>query len=122
MRSSTLRSSQPRAFSVSLPQDIAFAGLQLSPGPTVTRFGDNLTGLPSLFPRLMKRIPFLFSYPERGARTPVYVASSPDLDGVSGRFFLRCRETRTKRITYDADVAARLWSLSEELCENRGAA
>ena len=40
--------------------------------------------------------------------TPVYVASSPDLDGVSGTCFLRCRTTRTKHITYDIDFAARL--------------
>jgi NAD(P)-dependent dehydrogenase (short-subunit alcohol dehydrogenase family) len=88
----------------------------LSPGPTITRFGDNMTGLPSLFLKLVKRIPFLFVYPERGARTPVYVASSPDIDRVSGRFFLRCRAVGTKPITYDHEVAARLWAVSEELC------
>jgi hypothetical protein len=54
--------------------------------------------------------------------TPVYVASSPDLDGVSGRFFLRCRTTRTKHITYDIDAAHRLWNKSEALCESRASA
>lgn len=87
----------------------------LSPGPTLTRFGDNMSGLPGLFPRLMKRIPFLFVNPEKGAGTSVYVASSAEIAGISGRFFLRCRETRTKPITYNADVAARLWNVSEEL-------
>jgi hypothetical protein len=38
-------------------------------------------------------------YPERGAKTTVYLASSPDLELVSGRFFLRCRDTPTKPIT-----------------------
>ena len=39
-----------------------------------------------------------------------------DAEGrVSGRFFLRCRMTRTKRITYDIDFAARLWSISESI-------
>ena len=54
--------------------------------------------------------------------TPVYVASSPDLDGVSGRFFLRCRTTRTNNITYDIDAAHRLWNKSEALCESRATA
>src|SRR5438876_6718485 len=84
-----------------------------STGPTLTRLGDNLRGLPAVFPWIVKRIPSLLAFPERAAITPVYVASSPDLDGVSGRFFLRCRTTRTKNITYDIDAAHRLWNKSE---------
>jgi hypothetical protein len=76
-----------------------------------------MKGLPALFPRLMKTVPLLFVNPERGARTSVYVASSPDLEGVSGRFFLRCKETRTKPITHDSAVAGRLWERTERLCE-----
>lgn len=88
----------------------------LSPGPTVTRFGDEMRGLPGLFPRLMKRIPFLLVRPEKGARTSIYVASAPELANISGRFFLRGRARRTRPITYNADMAARLWSVSERLC------
>ncbi len=91
----------------------------LSPGPTATRFGDNLHGLPGLFPFVMKRIPFLFVDPEKGARTSVYLASSPEVAGLSGRFFLKSRETRTKPITYNVDVARRLWETSEELINGR---
>ena len=93
-----------------------------SPGPTLRRLGGNLRGLPAVFPWIVKRIPPLLALPEEAARTPVYVASSPDLDGVSGRFFLRCRTTRTKDITHDTDVAARLWNMSEALYESRGTA
>jgi NAD(P)-dependent dehydrogenase (short-subunit alcohol dehydrogenase family) len=64
-----------------------------SPGPTLTRLGDNMRGLHAVFPWLLKEIPYLLAFPEHAARTPVYAASSPDLDGVTGRFFLRCRET-----------------------------
>ena len=88
----------------------------LSPGPVATRFGDNMTGLPGLFPLVMKRIPFLFQSPEKGARTSIQLASSPELAGVSGRFFLRQRERRTKPITYDRSVAAQLWHVSEDMC------
>jgi NAD(P)-dependent dehydrogenase (short-subunit alcohol dehydrogenase family) len=88
----------------------------MSPGPTATRFGDNMTGLPALFPAIMKRIPFLFGPPEKGARTLIQLASSREAEGISGRFFLRGRERRTKPVTYDREVAARLWRISEVLC------
>ena len=91
----------------------------LSPGPTATRFGANLDGLPGLFPRVLKRIPFLFIAPEKGARTSVYLASSAEVAGISGRFFFKSRETRTKPITYDMAVARHLWEISEELTTRR---
>jgi len=93
-----------------------------SPGPTLTRLGDNMRGLPAAVLWLLKRIPSLLAFPEGAARTPVYVASSPHLDGLSGRFFLRCRETRTKPITYDNSVAVRLWNMSQALYESRASA
>jgi NAD(P)-dependent dehydrogenase (short-subunit alcohol dehydrogenase family) len=86
----------------------------LSPGPTLTRFGDNLRGLPGLFPKLMKRLPFFVSA-ELGARTSIYLACSLEVAGLSGRFFFHERERRTKPVTYSADVARRLWSISEHL-------
>jgi NAD(P)-dependent dehydrogenase (short-subunit alcohol dehydrogenase family) len=89
----------------------------LSPGPTVTPFGNNMKGFPALFLKSIKRIPFLIGPVQKGAETLIYVASSPELAGVSGRFFLRCREARSKRITYDTRAASQLWSLSESLCD-----
>jgi retinol dehydrogenase-14 len=86
----------------------------LSPGPTLTRFGDNLRGLPGLFPKLMKRLPFFVSA-ELGARTSIYLACSLEVAGLSGRFFFHERERRTKPVTHSADVARRLWSISEHL-------
>jgi NAD(P)-dependent dehydrogenase (short-subunit alcohol dehydrogenase family) len=88
----------------------------VSPGPTKTRFGDNMTGLPALFPRVMKSIPILFRPPDEAARTYTYAASAPELSQTSGRFFLRCREKRTAKISYDLLAAAQLWQISEKLC------
>jgi hypothetical protein len=85
----------------------------------LTRLGDNLTGLAALFPRVLKQIPFMFGLPEGGGRPIVYAATSPTLAGVTGRFFLRDRDTRTKPITYDKEVAEKLWSATEALCEDR---
>lgn len=105
-------------FTYELARRTASAGVTvnaLSPGPTRTRFGDNLRGLPALFPLFMKRIPFLFAAPSRGARTSAYLASSPEVASISGRFFMNEREMRTKPISYDLDAARRLWEISEDM-------
>jgi NAD(P)-dependent dehydrogenase (short-subunit alcohol dehydrogenase family) len=102
-------------FSLDLAQRLQPSGVTvncMSPGPTSTRFGDNMTGLAGLFPRLAKK---LFPGPEKGARTLVYLASSPEIAGVSGRFFLRKRMRSTKPVTHDREVAAQLWRVSAEL-------
>jgi NAD(P)-dependent dehydrogenase (short-subunit alcohol dehydrogenase family) len=88
----------------------------LFPGPTRTRFGNNLDGLAALFGLFMQNFPFLAS-PEKGARTAIYLASSPEVAGVTGRFYVRCREVRTKPVTHDVGIARRLWSVSEALSQ-----
>ncbi|HLX16471.1 MAG TPA: SDR family oxidoreductase [Bradyrhizobium sp.] len=106
-------------FTFELSRRLAGTGVSancLSPGPTRTRFGSNMEGLPALFPMFIKNFPF-FGSPEKGARTSVYLASAPDVAGVSGRFYMRCREVRTKPVTHDLEIARRLWSLSEALCQ-----
>jgi NAD(P)-dependent dehydrogenase (short-subunit alcohol dehydrogenase family) len=88
-----------------------------SPGPTRTEFGDHMAGLPSLFPKIVKRIPFLLGTPEKGAATIVQLASSAaTLNAVNGKFFQRGREAKTKSVANDPVVAAQLWKVSEELC------
>jgi retinol dehydrogenase 14 len=102
-------------FSLDLARQLQASGVTvncMSPGPTSTRFGDNMTGLAGLFPRLAMK---LFPSPEKGARTLVHLASSPEMAGVSGGFFLRQRIRPTKPVTHDAEVAAQLWRISAEL-------
>jgi NAD(P)-dependent dehydrogenase (short-subunit alcohol dehydrogenase family) len=50
-----------------------------------------------------------------GARTSVYLASSPDVAGVSGQYFYKCRVTRPSNGALDDAAAARLWDVSAEL-------
>lgn len=64
---------------------------------------------------MVKRIPFLLHSPEKAAETFVCLASSPEVAGVSGRFYSRNRKSNTMRITHDTGVAARLWDVSESL-------
>jgi NAD(P)-dependent dehydrogenase (short-subunit alcohol dehydrogenase family) len=58
--------------------------------------------------------PFLIS-PERGADTALYLASSSEVEGMSGKYFAKRREVRLSDNANDQDAALRLWRLSEEL-------
>jgi NAD(P)-dependent dehydrogenase (short-subunit alcohol dehydrogenase family) len=62
--------------------------------------------------------------PEEGARTIVYVASSPDLEGVTGRYFDQGRDVPSSPRSYDEALARRLWDVSAQLCalESQGLA
>lgn len=84
----------------------------VSPVPSRTHFGDNMTGLAGLLPRLVK--PLLPSA-ETGARTLIYAAASSEVADMSGRFFARQRARQTKPVTHDGAVAARLWRISADL-------
>jgi retinol dehydrogenase 12 len=53
--------------------------------------------------------------PEQGARTSIYLASSPVVDGVSGRYFVKEMPAASSPQSQDEAAAKRLWQLSEEL-------
>jgi NAD(P)-dependent dehydrogenase (short-subunit alcohol dehydrogenase family) len=57
---------------------------------------------------------FLIS-PEEGAETPVYLASSPEVEGVTGKYYDHRREKRSSDESYDQSVAMRLWDESEKM-------
>ncbi|MDE2780573.1 MAG: SDR family oxidoreductase [Chloroflexota bacterium] len=52
---------------------------------------------------------------EKGAETPVYLASSPEVEGVTGEFFIDCRAVASSDLSYDENLASELWNLSERL-------
>jgi NAD(P)-dependent dehydrogenase (short-subunit alcohol dehydrogenase family) len=85
-----------------------------TPGPTATDFGRGTHGFIRVMSELMRVIG---RRPEVSARTAVYLATSPEMEGVSGRYFYHDRPARSKPVTYDLDIAARLWSVSEELTD-----
>ncbi len=85
----------------------------LHPGFVATSFGDNNRGIWRLGIAISKLIAAISV--ERGAETPIYLASSPELDGVSGRYFDKCRERAPDVPAQDDRTAARLWDESEKL-------
>jgi NAD(P)-dependent dehydrogenase (short-subunit alcohol dehydrogenase family) len=82
------------------------------PGPVRTNFGQNNSGPMALFFRTFK--PFMRS-PEQGADTLVWLASSPEVDGVSGKYYSDRKEIEAKSVAYDRAARRRLWEISEEL-------
>ncbi len=93
----------------------------LHPGVVRTGFGRNSTGLFGAGFALFHVIgrPFLLT-PERGAETSIYLASSPDVGGVTGKYFAKKKAVETSALSYDTDVAQRLWQVSEEMVGGRG--
>ena len=83
-----------------------------TPGPTATNFGRGAGGAMGIMSGLVR---LLGHSAEDGARTAVYIASAREMDGVTGQYFYHGRPSRSKPITYDATVAARLWGISESL-------
>jgi hypothetical protein len=53
--------------------------------------------------------------PEGGAETPVYLASSPEAEGVTGRYFAKREAKQSHASSYDAGATARLWQASADL-------
>ena len=85
----------------------------LHPGVVRTAFGAED---PGTMQRLLLPLvrPFLKT-PEEGAATSIHLASAPELDRVSGRYFANRRPTRSSARSHDEAAAARLWDVSCEL-------
>ena len=53
--------------------------------------------------------------PERGAETSVYLASSPEVAEVTGKYFVNKKEAKSSKESYDESISKRLWEVSAEL-------
>lgn len=85
----------------------------LHPGAVATSMGVNReTGFGTLITRMLK--PF-FQTSEQGAETAIYLATSPEVEGIAAKYFYRKRPMPSSRGSYDKAVAKKLWDLSEEM-------
>ncbi|HEY1954825.1 MAG TPA: SDR family oxidoreductase [Polyangiaceae bacterium] len=87
----------------------------LHPGVIASGFGRNNQGV---FGFIMRNLagPFLGSE-ESGARTSVYLASSPEVAGKTGLYWKSSREATPTSAARDDAAASKLWQLSEKLVE-----
>ena len=74
-----------------------------------TRFGHNNTGLKAQFIRAAQV--FAISI-EKGAETMIYLATSLEVEGVSGQYFINKRQARSSPRSYETDIAKALWQVS----------
>jgi len=99
-----------------LANDPAAQGLTvnaLNPGVVKTNF--QMQG--GFLGRLSKRMGNLFVgvSPEKGAETSIYLATSPEVESVTGKYFEKMKAVPSSKASYDEDAARRLWQATAEL-------
>jgi NAD(P)-dependent dehydrogenase (short-subunit alcohol dehydrogenase family) len=85
----------------------------LHPGFVATGFGHNNGGVMRSGMAIMQKI--IAKKPEQGAETSVFLASSPAVEGVTGKYFSSKKETKSSAVSYDVAAQQHLWELSEQM-------
>jgi retinol dehydrogenase-14 len=94
-------------------QNTSITANALHPGVVSTSFGaDDPSGIQRLLVPFMR--PFMKS-PSQGAATSIHLASAPDLEQMTGRYFANGKPKNSSQRSYDQAAAARLWQVSDEL-------
>lgn len=86
----------------------------LHPGFVATGFGQSNSGILTFIFKLIR--PFAIS-PEKGAETNIYLASSPDVEGVTGQYFADKKVAKPTAQATDLATAQRLWQVSEQMTQ-----
>lgn len=86
----------------------------LHPGFVATGFGSNNGALIRIGVAIMTRL--MGISPEEGAKTTLHLASSPEVEGVSGKYFDKCKAVSSSTASYEVAARERLWEISEQLC------
>ena len=85
----------------------------LHPGAVATNFGSNNA---VWYARpVLALFRFFAVTPEKGAETSVYLASSPEVEGVTGKYFANKKPVSSSKTSYDREAAKKLWRVSEEM-------
>ena len=84
----------------------------VNPGFTAT----NIAREGNLLGKIFMPLARYFAIPrEQGAETIIYLAASEEVEGISGKYFQEKEPIQTSPLSYDVDIAKRLWSISEKL-------
>lgn len=85
----------------------------LHPGFVATNFGRNNRRFTAGLFRILQRAAAIS--PAEGAQTILYLASSPQVEGITGEYFVKQKAVRSSQVSYDRAAAERLWQVSAEL-------
>jgi NAD(P)-dependent dehydrogenase (short-subunit alcohol dehydrogenase family) len=106
-------------FSYELARRLEGTGISvnaLHPGWVATNIARNIGILARLF---MPLIQINALKPVEGAKTSLCLATSPDLQEITGRFYINCEEVKSDPRTYDQDAQSRLWQISAEMTNGK---
>ena len=102
-------------FTYELARRLAGSGVTvncLHPGFVASNFANEAGGwITSGF-----KIAKLFAIsPEKGAETAIYLASSPEVEGISGKYFIKRKEAKSTSESYNVSIRQHLWEVSADL-------
>lgn len=83
----------------------------LHPGLVNTNLGQDQSSFSQGFGKLF------FKKPEKGAETSIYLASSQEVEGITGKYFAKKQQKQSSEESYNEDYAKRLWKLSAEMTQ-----
>lgn len=89
----------------------------LHPGFVASNFGKNNGRFFKLIFDYI--VPFFAISAEKGAETSVYLASSPEVEGIIGKYFVKKRPVSSSPASYDETAARRLWEVSQQLTDSQ---
>jgi NAD(P)-dependent dehydrogenase (short-subunit alcohol dehydrogenase family) len=103
-------------FTFELARRLAGTGVTvnaLTPGYVATNIGADNGSFVGFFARLSGRL--FGRRPEAGARTSVFLAAAPEVEGVTGKYFTDCKPEESSLLSRDEELAKKLWQASLEL-------
>ena len=80
----------------------------LHPGSVKSNIGRDFGKAMKIFSKLSKS-------PEKGAETSLYLAISPEIEGITGKYFINKKEEKSSKKSHDIEIAQKLWDISVEL-------
>lgn len=93
-------------------EDTAVTANSLHPGFVRSNLGKNNSGLMKF---ILPVIQLLATNEDKGAQTSIYLASSSEVEGVTGKFFIKKKEVMPSDVAQEMTLAEELWRVSEEL-------